>query len=247
MKPPLDDSRRRVLADLAAKIGHEFRRLEWLNEALVHPSMGNVRSDNYERLEFLGDAILGLVVSEHLFHEHAELPEGELTRLRTHYVSQAPLAVVAQSLDLVGFVEAGRGMSIADLRSERILANLVESVLAAVYLDGGMRAARRFVKRHLIAPMPIDASLRRPRDSKSRLLHRTQANGSGQPLYRVRGSTGPDHDRTFEVEVLVAERLLGAGTGRSKREAEQAAASAALERLRIDAEAASDDDRADDA
>ncbi|MFO1052987.1 MAG: ribonuclease III [Planctomycetota bacterium] len=227
-----DPPRTRLLLELAEKIGHEFARIELLAEALVHPSMGNERKDSYERLEFLGDAVLGLIVSDHVFRAHPERPEGELTRFRSDIVSKKPLAEKALALDLPRYVMTGRGMSSAEVLSERILANLVESVLAAVYLDGGIRAARRFVKLHLIQPGAEVPRHETPRDPKTMLLHATQGSGLGQPTYRIESQSGPDHEREFVVVALVADRITGRGTGRSKRAAEHAAAADALVQLR---------------
>lgn len=228
-----DVFRANLLAELAERIGHEFRRPELLAEALVHPSMGNERKDSYERLEFLGDAVLGLFVAEYFFAALPDRAEGELTRMRSAIVSQAPLAAVARRLELPKCVLAGRGMTAADLDSERILANLLEAVLAAVYLDGGVRAARRFVKQHVLAGVGKRATVpETPRDPKSRLLHAAQAEGLGQPAYRVLESQGPDHARTFLVAVELGDVELARGSGSSKRAAQHAAAELAIEALR---------------
>ncbi len=221
-----------LLLELAERIGHEFRALGLLAEALIHPSMGNERTDSYERLEFLGDSVLQFIVTEHLFREHPRLAEGELTRLRSAIVSRDPLAASADRLGLIRYVQAGRGLSSAELRSERILANLLESVLAAVYLDGGIRAARRFVKQHVLPGADRTVAPATPRDPKTTLLHVVQAAAKGQPTYRLLDAQGPDHERTFLVAVDVGGAMLGEGSGRSKRAAERAAAEVALAALR---------------
>lgn len=236
---PRDELRAKMLGELAERLGHEFRRPELLAEALVHPSMGNERDDSYERLEFLGDAVLGLFVTEALFAANPDKSEGELTRMRSALVSREPLAAIARRLHLPSCVQAGRGMRSAELDSDRILANLLEAVLAAVYLDGGVRAARRFVKQHVLTGKTArTAAPSAPSDPKSRLLHATQAEGRGQPVYRLLDAHGPDHARTFLVAVEVGGVDLARGSGGSKRAAERAAAEMALAAL----QARNDDD-----
>lgn len=235
--------RRNALIELSARIGHHFRDLGLLERALVHSSMGNAGKASYERLEFLGDAILGFVVAEHLFRLQPEIPEGELTDRRARIVSREPLAEVGRSLKLQDAVEVGRGIRSEELQNARLLADLVEAVLGAVYLDGGIRAARRFVKTHVLDRIPgATIAVGKPRDSKSQLLHWAQARGLGQPTYGLREATGPDHARTFTVAVRLGDKDLGEGTDRTKRAAEMAAAEAALERLRARGDAEPDRD-----
>ncbi|MBK8978858.1 MAG: ribonuclease III [Planctomycetes bacterium] len=231
-----DEPRTRALAELAERIGHEFEDLERLNRALVHASTGQDGLRSYERLEYLGDAILGFLVAEHLFREHPDASEGELTQRRADLVSQTPLAELARSLGLVRHLRHGRGMRDTDLASERIHADLVEAVLAAVFLDGGIQAARRFVRRHVLAGPRPRPTPERPLDPKSRLLHFAQAAGLGQPSYRLLDARGPDHEREFEVAVWIDGRDVATGTARSKRGAEMAAARLALARLAPEAE-----------
>ena len=232
MTPDPDDPRTRLLLELAERIGHDFARPDLLAEALVHPSMGNERPESYERLEFLGDAVLGFLVSGHLFHRWPDVPEGDLTRMRSAIVSKEPLAAAARTLDLLRYVQVGRGLSSAELQSERILANLFESVLAAIYIDGGVRPARRFVRTHLLAERDDPPPRETPRDPKTMLLHLAQGAGLGQPTYRVEGESGPDHQRVFAIVVELNGEALGRGEGRSKREGERAAATAAMSAVR---------------
>ncbi|MGA1608651.1 MAG: ribonuclease III [Planctomycetota bacterium] len=239
--PTEPEPRRPALRELATRLGHEFRDPTLLERALVHSSMGNAGKASYERLEFLGDAILGFIVAEHLFRLQPEIPEGELTDRRARIVSREPLAEVGRTLRLQDAVEVGRGIRSEELQNARLLADLVEAVLGAIYLDGGIRAARRFVKAHVLDRIPettITAS--KPRDPKSQLLHYAQARGLGQPSYALREATGPDHARTFTVAVHLAGEDLGEGSDRTKRAAEMAAAEAALEALRARGDAEPD-------
>jgi ribonuclease-3 len=244
--PPPDDSldptpRQSALLELADRIGHSFKNLDVLDRALVHASMGNIGKPNYERLEFLGDAVLGFVVADHLFHQKLEVPAGELTDRRSKFVSRQPLAAVARRLDLPRYVETGRGLRDEELGSPRIQADLVEAVLGAVYVDGGIRAARKFVRRHIVKPLAAQMPEGDDqRDPKSRLLHLVQSLGLGQPSYRVVSVEGPDHERVFTVVVAVAGTEYATGTARSKRAAEKRAAEATLaeaDRLRAAGEA----------
>ena len=241
--PQAPEPRRPALRGLATRLGHEFRDPTLLERALVHSSMGNAGKASYERLEFLGDAILGFVVAEHLFRLQPEIPEGELTDRRARIVSREPLAEVGRSLKLQDAVEVGRGIRSEELQNARLLADLVEAVLGAIYLDGGIRAAKRFVKTHVLDHVPGTATaVAKPRDPKSQLLHWAQARGLGQPTYALREATGPDHARTFTVAVRLGEEDLGEGADRTKRAAEMAAAEAALEALRARGETGADRD-----
>lgn len=227
------DPRREVLSELSARIGHEFRDPQLLERALVHSSMTNEGKASYERLEFLGDAILGFVVADHLFRLRPEIPEGELTDRRARIVSRDPLASVGRALGLASYAEVGRGLRQEELDNPRLLADLVEALLGAIYLDGGIRAARRFVRKHVLARLePSGDAARRPRDPKSQLLHWAQAHAKGQPVYEVVATEGPDHALTFTVTVRVADEDLGVGTARNKRAAEMEAAANALRVLR---------------
>lgn len=220
---------------LERALGHRFRDRKRLAEALRHRSYVNENPpdgipDN-ERLEFLGDAVLGLVVGHLLMRTRPELSEGDLSRTRATLVNEAQLAEMARSLELGDHLELGRGerrTGGADKNS--ILADAFEAVVAAIYLDGGFHAAFDFVRRHfdgLISGAEPTAS---DADYKSRLQEQVQLSRHITPTYRVVSEEGPDHDKTFTVAVSVGE-LEALGEGKSKKTAEQAAARAALERL----------------
>jgi ribonuclease III len=203
-----------------------------LDEALTHPSFANeTRVADNQRLEFLGDAVLGLCVSEQLTRDHPDADEGELTRMRAALVNGEALARWARAAKLGECLAMGRGARSTTERDQtNVLADAVEAVVAAVYLAGGIEAARALVGEITRGVLDGAASLG-ARDPKSALQERVQAEGSAAPHYRVVGSSGPPHEPTFEVEVLVGDQVLARGEGRSKRLAERDAATRALEAL----------------
>jgi ribonuclease-3 len=219
---------------LEEKLGYHFQNPALLDNALTHSSyanehhLGSINSN--ERLEFLGDSILGMVVADSLYHTFPNLPEGDLTRLRANLVCENSLAMVARKLELGGYLKLGKGESISG-GSDRpsIIADAVEAVLAAVYLDGGITQARRIIKRYILDNMAQvqEAS----RDHKTYLQELIQRQ-SGQVLtYHLVGQSGPDHAKRFTMEVRLNGTPAGTGEGRSKKEAEQMAAKAAIEKL----------------
>jgi ribonuclease-3 len=219
---------------LEEKLGYHFQNPALLDNALTHSSyanehhLGSINSN--ERLEFLGDSILGMVVADSLYHTFPNLPEGDLTRLRANLVCENSLAMVARKLELGGYLKLGKGESISG-GSDRpsIIADAVEAVLAAVYLDGGVTQARRIIKRYILDNMAQvqEAS----RDHKTYLQELVQRQ-SGQVLtYHLVGQSGPDHAKRFTMEVRLNGTPAGTGEGRSKKEAEQMAAKAAIEKL----------------
>jgi ribonuclease-3 len=204
-----------------------------LEQALTHPSLANERRGviHNQRLEFLGDAVLGLCASEELYRGFPEADEGMLTRLRAQLVNAEALAAWGRAVGLTGVLRVGRGAAGAGLReSTNVLADAVEALIAAAYLEAGLDAARRLssaiVQHGLVTVRPTAL-----RDAKSELQERLQALGQPAPQYELVETTGPAHERHFRVSVAGAGRRLGEGEGRSKRAAEQAAASAALEAL----------------
>ncbi len=238
---PVPSLRQSLLLELAERLGHEFSDIDLLDRALCHSSTANSGKENYERLECLGDAILGFLVADHLYNLEPEIPEGELTDRRASMVSRTPLAEIAKALDLPAYLETGRGLKTSDLESPRIHADLVEAVIAAIYLDGGIRAVRKFIARHVIRRIGDSSESRGPRNPKSRLLHYAQINELGQPTYRVTGIEGPDHQRVFTVVVVLDRKEYCPGTGGSKQAAEMQAAEATLRSLLATGEAAAFD------
>jgi ribonuclease III len=200
-----------------------------LDEALTHPSFANESGtrDN-QRLEFLGDAVLGLCISEELALAHPEADEGELTRMRSALVNADALAAWARDVGLGQCLAMGRGArSSAEREQTNVLADAVEAVVAAVYEGGGLAAARALVAEIARGPFASLETLS-ARDPKSELQERVQASGRAAPRYRVVASVGPAHDPTFEVEVFVDDTVLARGSGKSKRVAERDAAARAL-------------------
>jgi ribonuclease III len=230
-------------AELELVLGHEFRDPRWLLQALTHSSRIPERTaddspgDN-EKLEFLGDAVLELLVSEELVRTFPDWREGQLSKSRSRLVNAASLCIAAQTLGLGKYLRLSRGEEKTGGRSKSaILADAYEAVVAAIYLDGGLDAARRFVRKSLIegALNAAADALGRP-DHKSALQELLQARGLPPCNYRVVEEAGPDHQKTFRVEVRIAAEITAAGTGKTKKEAEQAAAVAALQQLCADDE-----------
>ena len=224
------------LKNLQEKIGYTFRNEELLRSALYHSSYANEHRgsgiQSNERIEFLGDAVLGLVSAEFLYATHPELPEGELTRLRAALVCEESLFEVAQSIDLGQYLLLGKGEEQGGGRTRpSILADATECVFAAVYLDGGMEPARDLIHRVLLEKEHEVTIEERRHDNKTALQELVQKT-PGQVLDYVQvGESGPDHNKTFTFAVKLNGEVIGLGTGRSKKEAEQAAAKTALEQL----------------
>ncbi len=227
----------RPVAELEQALGLSFQDRGLLVQALTHRSYvnetGGSDTDSYERLEFLGDVVVRLVVSEELYHRLPECDEGGLTRRWTALLSQRALADAARQIGLADYVLLGRGFEASGGRNgDAVLGDVMESVIAAVYLDRGDRAARDFVLRTLFGP--IEAACQsgwRPDNPKAELQELVQGRGKLTPVYRVVASSGPSHQPSFDVEVATGEELLGAGAGSSKNAAEVAAARAALATL----------------
>ncbi len=232
----LSPEREALLAELERKLDVRFRDRTLLHTALTHGSVGiEARSrhgDNYERLEFLGDAVLNLVISDHLYRMFPTRLEGDLARLRAAVVSEGPLARVARSADLGRYLLLGRGEEKGGGRSRAsLLADALEAVIGAVYVDSGYGVAHYCVTRWFGDEL---ARLEEPGegDYKSQLQEMVQQRERRLPRYRITGQAGPEHSRHFIAVVEVNGRVLGEGRGRSKKEAEQAAAQQALQQLR---------------
>lgn len=217
---------------LETKLGYTFHDRALLENALTHSSFANENHSpdgSNERLEFLGDSILGMVTAEFLYRTHPDLPEGDLTRTRAALVCEESLVEVADRLELGKFLRLGRGEAAGGGRERpSIRADAVEAVLAAVYLDGGLAEARKIVQRFILARETEKAVTRDYKTALQELVQRE----SGQVLaYRLIGQSGPDHAKVFTVEVDLNGKAVGRGTGHSKKEAEQMAARSAVEML----------------
>ena len=223
-----------MIKDLENAIGYRFRDISLLQNALTHSSYANERWHDSlmsnERLEFLGDSILGMVVAEHLYRNFPDRPEGELTRMRADMVCEASLAAIADRIGLGSHLLLGHGEESGGGRSRAsILADAVESVIAASFLDGGMEAARSFIERFVLTNVPVRQMANK--DYKTALQELVQQKKNQTLTYTLTGESGPDHDKTFRVEVRLNGTIIGKGEGTSKKRAEQDAARNALETM----------------
>ncbi len=219
---------------LSRVLHHQIRDPHFFREALSHRSYLQVASDadavSNERLEFLGDAILNFVVAEYLFLKHTDAPEGDLTKLRSRLVSKKALTVFARELHLADFILLSPSASQMTSRGmETILADAFEALIGAIYLDSGFIDAKRFIELCLTRSLKRGSLGTEDENFKSRLLEHVQASGYGTPRYVTVNEEGPDHDRTFTVEVFINGISHGIGHGKNKKDAEQSAAEKALQ------------------
>ena len=224
------------MKELEKKLNYTFRDPALLSEALSHSSYANehraAHLNSNERLEFLGDSVLGFVTAEFLCVQHPDLPEGDLTRIRAALVCEQSLYEVARKLELGKYLKLGRGEEAGGGRERTsILADATEAVFAAVYLDGGIGAASQLIHRVLLDAEKEEAVEERRKDYKTALQELIQRTPGRTITYQLVEETGPDHCRVFVMEVSVDGQVSGRGEGRSKKEAEQAAAKAALKLL----------------
>ena len=253
-KPRLYKMKSREIMTLEDVLGHRFQRPELLEQALTHSSQArelealgagsgsssrSTKGDN-EMLEFLGDAVLGLVTSESLFHRFPEFQEGQLSKLRAHLVGQRHLLRVAEQMQIGHYMRLGRGEEKSGGRNKAsLLVDALEAILAALYLDGGWPVARDFILRAIVEPelaqMNLETSAIPVMDFKSALQEALQARGEPQPVYALVKEEGPEHKKTFTVEVRLPEPAMGQfvsrAQGATKKRAEQEAARQALEHL----------------
>ena len=236
--PDLDVSR----AAIEQLVGQSVDDLSLYQRALTHRSLlrryPNRDLQSNERLEFLGDALLDLVVGEVLYDRYPDRDEGDLSRMRAQLVSEAPLARYARRMDLgASLLMTDNAVADGGRNNSTILADAFEALAGAVYLDRGHAAARRFVHTHALSPFDLEEMLAQDTNYKSQLLEHMQAQGRPQPTYRVVNEVGPSHDKTFTVEAVVDDAAVGQGTGSSKQQAEQRAAREALARHSTDSTA----------
>ena len=223
-----------MIKDLENALGYRFQNITLLQNALSHSSYANERWHNgllsNERLEFLGDSILGMVVAEYLYKNFPDRPEGELTRMRADMVCETSLARVAAGLNLGEHLLLGKGEERFGGRNRAsILADAVESVIAASFLDGGMEAARGIIDRFILCDVPV--SKLHNADYKTALQELVQQKKNQVISYVLVGEFGPDHDKVFTAEVRLNDAVIGTGTGSSKKRAEQDAARNALDKM----------------
>lgn len=223
-----------ALGGLQEKIGYKFQNEALLKQALTHSSFSNEqkinRLENYERLEFLGDAVLELVSSEFLFNANKNMPEGQLTRLRASMVCEPALAYCARDIDLGSYILLGKGEeATGGRRRDSIISDVMEAVIGAIFLDGGIENAKKYIYRFILSDLEDKILFM---DSKTLLQEEIQKDNSAQLRYELVGETGPDHDKEFSVEAYLDDTLIGKGTGRTKKAAEQQAAYEALKKIK---------------
>ena len=214
------------MQEFETRIGYHFRHRSLLQTALTHSSYANEHQNEnaccYERLEFLGDSILGLTAADYLYHYRPDLPEGKMTRIRAELVCEESLYAVALTLGIGRLMRLGRGEENSDGRERpSVLADMVEAVIAAIYLDGGMAPAKEFIMTHVL------------NHAEETISQRVQSEPGSTIRYEMVSADGPDHRKVFTYQVFVNGKAMGSGAGFSKKEAEQAAAGSALQQLRL--------------
>ena len=215
------------------KINYEFKNKEYILEALTHSSYSN-KNKNYpfnERLEFLGDSVLSIVISDYLFKKETKLPEGELTKIRANIVCEESLSEVSKNIHLGKYMLLGKGEEATGGRERiSILADALEAVIAAIYLDGGIKCAREFILTNMEKIINDSIKGKIFRDYKTCLQEVLQSNGENNIWYKLIEEKGPDHNKRFVMEVGINDTVLGVGEGKSKKDAEQVAAKCALDK-----------------
>lgn len=232
-----------VLQELQNRIAYGIVNPAYFEQALTHRSYLQVADESSmpsnERLEFLGDSILNMLIGEFLFHRYSDIQEGELTKLRSRLVNRKALTICARMVQLESAILLNTSaIQSLEQGNDSLLADAFEAVVAAIYLDSGcsLIPVKKFLARTLLTPDTIEKVLYIDENFKSLLLEHVQAQGLGAPRYIVVREEGPDHERVFTVQVLVANDPLGEGRGRSKKEAEQAAAAEAVEKVKVQIE-----------
>ncbi|MFP4491913.1 MAG: ribonuclease III [Spirochaetaceae bacterium] len=233
--PPVSAERKKELQLFEKHIGIRFRKLELLNLAFSHRSFANENSgevDNNEKLEFLGDSVLGLVVSEYLYLTLTDKAEGDLARVKSFVVSEDSLADIAKSIKVDNFILIGKGEEYSGGRSKKaILADCMEAIIGAYYIDSGFKASKNFILKYLIPEINKVLENRHRKDYKTLLQEFVQKKYKSYPRYSLVKKTGPDHDRTFWINVTIDGKDYGPGQGKNKKEAEQNAAGVAYKTL----------------
>jgi ribonuclease-3 len=215
------------------RIGYRFKNPALLAAALTHSSSANMRRDSNERLEFLGDAVLGLVVCHHLYQRLPEAMEGDLTKIKSEVVSRRACARVAQALGLPGVLHCGQGMDVGEHMPRSLAAAALESLVGAVFLDGGFEVAREFILKHVAEELRQAIGSEHHFNFKSQLQQYAQREIGSTPCYNVLDEKGPDHAKCFEVAASIGQRHFPSAWGPSKKDAEQKAAWLALVTLGV--------------
>ena len=223
-----------ILEELQEKIGYRFQDVSLLKQALTHSSFANEQKinklKNYERLEFLGDAVLELVSSEFLYNENPDMPEGQLTKLRASMVCEPALAYCAKDLNIGSYLLLGRGEEATGGRKrDSITSDVMEAIIGAIYLDSGLENAKKHIYRFILSDLEHKILFL---DSKTILQEEIQKQKDAKLRYELVGETGPEHDKQFHVEAYLNDVLIGTGVGRTKKAAEQQAAYEALIKMK---------------
>ena len=223
-----------LLEELQDKIGYRFQNTDLLKQALTHSSFANEQKINklkdYERLEFLGDAVLELVSSEFLFRENPQMPEGQLTKLRASMVCEPALAYCAKDIDPGSYILLGRGEEYTGGRyRSSITSDVMEAIIGAIFLDGGIENAKKHIYRFILSDLENKILFL---DSKTILQEEIQKKKDAQLRYELIGESGPDHNKQFTVDAYLNDVLIGSGTGRTKKAAEHQAAYEALLKMK---------------
>ena len=222
------------LVEFQNVIGYQFKNTDLLIQALTHSSFVNEQKINkkpdYERLEFLGDAVLEMISSEFLFKKYPDKKEGEMSKIRASLVCEPALAFCSEQINLKKYIQLGKGEEATGGRNkESIIADVCEAVIGALFLDGGIEYSKRFIDTYVLTNAD---SMQMFSDSKSLLQEHVQARGLGTIKYEICGESGPEHDKIFEVRVFIGDKIMGEGTGKTKKAAEQKAAYQALLELK---------------
>jgi ribonuclease-3 len=223
-----------ILEECQNRIGYRFRQIDLLRAALTHTSGAQTRLASNERLEFLGDAVLGLVCCEQLFQRFPEYQEGDLTKVKSAVVSRRTCARISRLLNLGEFLFLGKGMHVHDAMPANLLADVFESLVGAVYIDGGLDPAKEFILKHLIPEIEEVAEGDHAGNFKSLLQQIAQREFNETPMYQLLDEKGPDHSKCFKVAALIGRYHYPAAWGRTKKEAEQKAAMNALAQIHGD-------------
>lgn len=221
---------KRNFMELQQKIGYQYHDQSLLKQAMTHTSFANEQKINkllsYERIEFLGDAVLEMISSEFFYFTYPDMPEGQLTKLRASSVCEQALAITARQLELGNYLLLGKGEEMTGGRDrDSIIADAVEAVIGSIYLDGGIEPAKEFILKFVLNDLEKKQLFY---DAKSILQEMVQTNKLGVMQYELIGEEGPDHDKIFKVQLLLNKKVVGYGEGRSKKLAEQQAAYMAL-------------------
>jgi ribonuclease-3 len=227
---------RKKLKDCQQTLGYSFKNIKLLENALTHTSFKTPYNPSNERLEFLGDAILGMVISEYLFKKFPSYSEGKLTKIKSVVVSSVTLAKIGTEMDLKSHVSVGKGLTTGSSLPKSLIANVFEAIIAAIYIDGGLKAVFDFILKHLDNEIDIVCNNKHEKNYKSILQHFCQKEQGHIPKYKIIKQSGPDHKKTFEVVTLINNIEYCTGLGNNRKNAEQIAARKTLESLAVNIE-----------